>query len=266
MNNTAMRIALGIEYDGTGYHGFQTQLGEVSTIQEELERALSAVADEHISVVCAGRTDSGVHAVEQIGHFDTQAIRKERSWALGVNSNLPKTIRIKWVKNVTEDFHARFSAVKRHYRYLIHNKPDLSALLYNRVTSYHAHLNEVLMLSAIQYLLGEHDFSSFRSSACQAKSPIKTVYKAEISRKADILVIDIVANSFLQHMVRNIMGVLFAIGQEKRPPGYMKELLAARNRQAGEVTASASGLYLMQIEYDSKFKLPQKVVSPLLFV
>lgn len=240
---------LGIEYQGTKYHGWQKQDGLI-TIQESVELALSKIANAPIEIVCAGRTDAGVHAVEQVVHFDTQSIRAMHAWVFGGNHNLPKDIRIQWAKPVDETFHARFSALCRTYRYLIFNHKVPSALLRDRVTFYPLHyLQENLMQEAAQYLIGEHDFSAFRGSSCQSHSPKRNVIEISIIRQEHLITIDITANAFLQHMVRNIVGVLLEIGAAKRPPVWTQEVLLSRDRSLAGITAHPEGLYLYKVDY-----------------
>lgn len=249
-----MRIALGISYDGTAYYGWQTQANSPS-VQSSVTTAVAKVADHAVKIVCAGRTDKGVHALNQVVHFDTDAVRDMRSWVLGTNTHLCKDIRILWAKSVDLDFHARFSATARSYRYVIYNAPIASALLRNQTTWYHPLLNETRMVEAAIHLIGEHDFTSYRALQCQAHSPIRVVQQLEITRKEEFIFIDIKANAFLHHMVRNIVGVLMAIGSGKHEPIWAKEVLQAKNRAVGEVTAPASGLYFMQVFYPERFKL-----------
>lgn len=254
-----MRIALGISYDGTHYFGWQRQEDlQLPTIQTCLEEAITKVADHKIDVVCAGRTDRGVHALGQVLHFDTHAMRNDNAWILGVNSYLPKDIRVQWMCVVDEDFHARFSAQSRRYRYVIYNHPIKPALLRHQVTTHYHPLNEQDMQTAANYLIGEHDFTSYRAVQCQAKSPIRTVTMLNVQRRGNFIAIDIQANAFLHHMVRNITGVLLTIGEGKRAPLWAKEVLEAKNRREGDITAPASGLYFVEVSYPEKFLLPQK--------
>lgn len=262
--NKYMRIALGISYDGTAYHGWQRQ-ENLLTIQTCVESALSKVTDRPINILCAGRTDSGVHALGQVVHFDTEIHRDERAWIMGSNANLPADIRVLWAREVSDDFHARFSAVARRYRYVIYNHPIKSALLRNQVTTHFQKLNESLMQEAVQYLLGEHDFTSYRALACQAKSPVRTITHLTIKRRGDFIFVDIQANAFLHHMVRNIMGVLISIGSGERMPVWAKEVLEARDRRQGDITAPATGLYFMEVFYPEQFALPRTTESYLLF-
>lgn len=247
-----MRLALLLEYKGTNYHGWQKQDGLV-TVQEAVEQALSKVAAQPIQVVCAGRTDAGVHAAGQVIHFDTKVERSMRAWVFGGNSYLPQDIRLQLVKPVEETFHARFSALARSYRYLIYNHEVPSALLHKRATFYPHFLNVDLMQEAAQYLLGEHDFSAFRGSSCQAHNPLRNVMQLQVRREGQMVIIDITANAFLQHMVRNIAGVLLEIGVGKRLPLWAQDVLVAQNRTLAGVTASAQGLYLMHVQYADVF-------------
>jgi len=248
---------MGIEYNGQSFHGWQTQQLGVRTVQNCVEKALSQVANEAITVFCAGRTDAGVHALEQIIHFETTAIRAERNWLLGVNVNLPKDISIVWIKAVEEDFHARFSAQARTYRYLILNQQSRSALYYGRVTWSHRPLDATIMHEAAQSLVGTWDFSSYRALACQAKSPIKTVEYIKITRQNAFIILDIKANAFLHHMVRNIAGVLITIGRGEQPALWSKTILDYKDRRKGGVTAKPDGLYFKKVDYPAQYQLPQ---------
>ena len=254
-----MRIALCAEYDGSDFSGWEAQ-PRARTVQATLEEALSRVADRPIATVCAGRTDAGVHALAQVVHFDTEAERAPHAWVLGANSNLPADVSVRWARPVDEAFHARYSAVCRHYRYLILNRRERPALLRHRAAWERAPLDVARMQAGAGHLVGEHDFTSFRAAACQAKSPVRTVVRLEVERRGALVAIDISANAFLQHMVRNVAGALLAIGAGKREPAWAGELLAARDRTRGEATAPAAGLYLARIDYPSGHDLP--VVSP----
>jgi tRNA pseudouridine38-40 synthase len=249
-----MRVALGVEYDGTAFHGWQFQ-GDVRSVQESLQIALSKVANHEVIVHCAGRTDTGVHATGQIIHFDTQAVRSERSWVLGSNVNLPADVSVCWAKLMPEDFHARFSAIGRHYRYQILNRAYRSALWRDRAVWIHKPLDEKVMHRAAQRLVGTHDFSSYRAIGCQAKHPVRTIHSLSVSRQGEMLSIDIHANAFLHHMVRNIAGVLLAIGKGERPEGWAEEVLALRDRKLGGVTAPPQGLCLTGVDYPEEFVL-----------
>ena len=252
-----MRIALGVEYDGQEFCGWQSQKGDLPTVQDTLEAGLSAVADSSIKVICAGRTDAGVHACGQVVHFDTEVDRDERAWTLGANANIAKAISVVWAKPVSEKFHARFSAVRRRYRYVIANRLVRPTFTAGRVSWDYRHLDEQRMQLAATHLLGEHDFNSYRTAACQAHSPVRTVHCLEVTRKEDLVIIDIEANAFLHHMVRNIAGVLMAIGAGEQAVDWSREVLDARDRTLGGVTAPPHGLYFMGVEYPPEFGIPQ---------
>lgn len=251
-----MRIALGVEYDGSDFRGWQVQQPGVRTIQGCLERALARVADHPVATICAGRTDAGVHATAQVVHFDTTAQRSARSWILGSNANLPDDISVQWACPVTDTFHARFAAMARRYRYVILNRPYRPALLRQRVAWVYQLLAVERMAAAATYLVGEHDFSSFRAVGCQAKSPVRTLYELSVQRQGNEVVIEAEANAFLHHMVRNIAGVLIAIGCGEQPVQWAGEVLAARDRTLGGVTAPAAGLCLVAVRYGDEFRLP----------
>lgn len=251
-----MRIALGIEYDGRPYCGWQYQ-DHSPSVQAEVEQALSNVAAHPVRVTCAGRTDTGVHAAEQVVHFDTEAIRDGKAWVMGTNTNLPNSVSVLWAQAVDETFHARFSALRRRYRYVIFNRPVRPAVLAGRVAFNFRRLDESRMRAAAQYLLGEHDFNAYRALACQAKSPVRTVYRLDVTRRDELILIDIEANAFLHHMVRNIAGVLMAIGTGELEPEWAKEVLDGRDRSLGGVTAPPDGLYLMEVVYPEVFALPR---------
>lgn len=251
-----MRFAMGIEYDGAGYAGWQHQ-GHARTLQQVVEEALSAVAAEPIKVVAAGRTDAGVHATLQVVHFDTVAERPERGWLLGTNSNLPGDVGAQWIRPVADSFSARFSALSRSYRYLIVNRPHRPALLQRHATWVHAALDVEAMQAAAQLLVGEHDFSSFRASSCQAKSPVRRLQRASVIRRGDWLAFDVTANAFLHHMVRNMVGSLLLVGRGEQDLGWFRSLLAARDRRAAGITAPPTGLYLVDVEYAAEHALPR---------
>lgn len=252
-----MRIALGIEYDGSAYQGWQAQKHSVQTVQTRLEHALGKVADHEVRVICAGRTDTGVHGSGQVVHFDTGARREERSWILGTNANLPKDIAVLWAREVDEDFHARFSAKRRSYRYVIYERSVRPTFLARRVSWTYRQLDERRMQEAASHLLGEHDFSSYRALACQAKSPVRTLYRLDVSRQGDFIFLDVQANGFLHHMVRNLAGVLMSIGAGEQEPIWAREVLEHRDRTRGGITAPSAGLYLTAVEYDPKYGLPE---------
>ncbi len=252
-----MRLAACIEYDGSGFSGWQSQKDQaVRFVQAELESALSKVADCPVSVVCAGRTDTGVHATAQIVHFDTDAVRSERSWVLGSNVNLPDDISIVWVQEVDPQFHARFSAISRAYRYIIDNRWTRPAILRNRVTWERNPLDIELMRAGADHLIGRHDFTSYRSLACQAKNPVRDLRRLDVSRQGDFVVIDVEANAFLHHMVRNLAGVLIAIGRGEEEASWSHQVLEARDRALGGVTAPSAGLYLVEVGYPAEHILP----------
>lgn len=251
-----MKIALGIEYAGFQYLGWQKQ--DISpTIQEELEAALSDVANEAISVVCAGRTDTGVHAIQQVVHFETKSERTAHSWIVGTNTKLPNDIAVTWALNVDEDFHARFSAINRTYQYFILNRKSRPAIFNGLVTWEGRTLDFERMKQASRCLVGEHDFSSYRAASCQANTPIRTIHKLEINKYDDWFLITICANAFLHHMVRNIAGVLMMIGVGKKEVSWAEEVLEARDRKAGGKTATPDGLYLADIKYPEKYIIPK---------
>ena len=254
-----MRFALGVEYDGSDFAGWESQPRQ-RTVQATLESALSSVAARQVETVCAGRTDAGVHATAQVVHFDSRAERAPHEWVLGANSNLPGDVSVRWASPVAENFHARYSAVCRYYRYVIQNRRERSALLRQRAAWERNPLDVGCMQAAGDHLLGEQDFSSFRAAGCQAKSPVRTVVGLEVHRRGDLVLIDIAANAFLQHMVRNVAGVLIEIGKGKREPAWARELLEARDRTRGAATAPPQGLYLSRIDYPPEDGLP--AVSP----
>ena len=251
-----MRIALGLEYDGSQFFGWQSQ-PQKCTVQDVLQAALGRIADERIVVAAAGRTDTGVHALEQVIHFDTRANRPLSAWVRGVNALLPKSIAILWACFVPEEFHARFSAQARSYRYLLINRPVRSAVRYGKVGWFHAPLDIERMRAASHYLLGEHDFSSFRAAECQAKSPVKNLLKFDITRQGDLIMFDLTAGAFLHHMVRNIVGCLVYVGKSKYPPEWLQEVLESRDRKKAAPTFAPDGLYLCGVTYDAKWQLPQ---------
>ncbi len=251
-----VKLALGLEYDGSGFYGWQVQ-SAVRTVQACVEEALSKVASHPVTVCCAGRTDTGVHARGQVIHIETHSHRETRAWVLGTNVNLPRDISILWAQPVENDFHARFSAIGRSYRYLILNRPTRPGLLCLQLTWECRHLDENRMQEAANYLVGEYDFSAYRAQGCQAKDPVRTVYRLNVTRKGSIIVIEIEANAFLYHMVRNIVGVLMAIGRGEASPSWAKEVLDGGKRTHGGITAPAKGLYLTGIQYPARYSLPQ---------
>lgn len=255
------RIALGIEYKGSRFHGWQRQK-DVGSVQACLEEAISKVNNHPVRVKCAGRTDTGVHATRQIIHFDTQEIRSSKAWVYGTNSHLPPEIAVTWSVEVTEEFDSRFSAVSRRYFYIIYNSKVRPALYHDLVSHEHRCLDVQRMELAGQHLLGKNDFSSFRAANCQSNTPMRNVLHVKVSRLNHFVVIDIAANAFLYHMVRNIAGVLMDIGAGLQEPGWTRDLLAERNRAKASVTAPAKGLYLVDVQYPDKFALPVGPVSP----
>lgn len=262
-STNVMRIALGVEYAGAAFNGWQRQRG-VRTVQGVLEAALGRVADHDVHLHCAGRTDSGVHALYQVAHFDTAALRGPRSWVLGANSNLPADVSVTWACEVPPSFHARFSATSRRYRYLISNRPARPGLWHGRVTWECRPLDVARMAAAARYLVGEHDFSAFRAKGCQARHPVRTVTTCRIDAADGLIVLTVEANAFLQHMVRNFAGVLLQIGMGQQPPAWAREVLECRAREQGGVTAPPDGLYLVGITYPADYVLPAPpAVAPL---
>ena len=249
-----MRIALGIEYDGFAYNGWQKQNTGIG-IQSLVEKALSTVANHSVDSVCAGRTDAGVHAAGQVVHCDVQSKRSMRSWLLGINSNLPDDINVCWVKMVHDDFHARYSAISRTYAYLIINKSVRSSLFRRRAWWINSPLDHNLMITGGKHLLGDHDFSAFRAAGCQASSPVRDLQEIQIKRKSDWIIITIKANAFLQRMVRNIVGVLVMIGSQEKPTDWSLEVLRSCNRENGGISAPAHGLTLIQIDYQEELPI-----------
>jgi tRNA pseudouridine38-40 synthase len=253
-----MRVALGLEYAGGAFCGFQSQPSRCG-VQDALEEAIAEIAGHPVSVVAAGRTDAGVHAVSQVVHFDTESLRPDPAWVRGVNTHLPASVAVLWSRPVGADFHARFAATARHYRYLLLNRGERPGLLAGRVGWYHRPLDAGAMRAAAALLVGTHDFSSFRAAECQAKSPVKTLACAEVSRQGDLVRFDFSANAFLHHMVRNMIGALVAIGAGKEPPSWMGELVAARDRTRSAPTFAPDGLYFAGADYDARFGLPATV-------
>lgn len=249
------RIAVGIEYDGSAYAGWQVQPG-VPTLQQVTEGALARIAAEPVQLTCAGRTDAGVHAFGQVAHFDTHARRTSRAWILGANSELPADVNVSWAVPVPGHFHARYSAEARTYRYVILNRLARSALTASRAAWIHRPLDHERMGEAAQLLLGEHDFSAFRAAECQSKSPVRRLERLEVGRRGDWLYIEATANAFLHHMMRNIAGLLIAIGKGKAPVVWAQEVLLGRDRRRAAATAPAAGLYLLTVRYPAAFALP----------
>ncbi|RUO21126.1 tRNA pseudouridine(38-40) synthase TruA [Aliidiomarina iranensis] len=257
-----MRIALGVEYDGHRYFGWQRQQA-VPSVQECLEKAISKVANHSVVVTCAGRTDAGVHATGQVVHFDTQNVRDDRAWTLGVNAMLPDDIAIRWYAEVTQDFNARFSATARRYRYIIYNSPVRPGILKHGITHVYHALDAERMHTAAQAICGEHDFTSFRASHCQSNTPYRNIHFVTVQRLGDFIVVDIKANAFVHHMVRNIVGSLIIIGQGEQPLSWMADLLAARDRTLAAATAKPNGLYLVDVIYPEEWAIPRAPIGPL---
>ena len=258
------RYAIGIEYSGSEYHGWQRQ-PNVLSVQQTLEEALGFVANHPIELNSAGRTDAGVHAIEQVAHFDAAADRTERAWVLGTNCRLPRDIRLRWACAVTDDFHARFSATARTYRYAILNAEVPSAVFYNRCSWEFKSLDAASMHEAAQVLIGEHDFSSFRAAGCQAKTALRDIRSIEVHRNGEFVYLDVEANAFLYHMVRNITGSLVKVGHGEQNFAWFKRVFESCDRKLAGATASAAGLYLISARYPSGFKLPAVARKPVLF-
>lgn len=259
------RFALRIEYQGQCYHGWQAQPHlAVDTVQETLEAALGKIASQPVRVACAGRTDTGVHGYAQVVHFDDPVGRSPKAWVVGTNSALPDSIRVHWAVPVPEDFHARFSATNRRYRFIINNSPIRSAHLAGLVTWNRRPLAESLMHDAAQTLLGEQDFSAFRAAGCQSNTPFRFVERVSVFRRGDLVVIDITANAFLHHMVRNIAGSLMMVGAGLKPVSWIGELMAGKDRTVAADTADGAGLYLVDVGYPERFGLPATPEGPML--
>lgn len=256
-----MRVALGIEYDGSCYRGWQRQQA-VNSVQEALEKAISKVANEPITVHCAGRTDAGVHASGQVVHFDHTNPRDCVSWVLGVNSQLPPHIAVQWAKPVSEEFHARYTATARRYRYLVCNQATRPSHFFQGVTNIRPTLNETKMHEAAQCLLGEHDFTSFRAKDCQSNSPFRRLTDISVTRFNQFVMLDLTGNAFLHHMVRNIMGTLLIIGKEEQPVEWLADVLAARDRTKAGPTAKPYGLYLVDVTYPKELGIPTTPLGP----
>lgn len=252
-----VRLALGISYNGQAYDGWQSQPSG-RTVQDHLEAALERFATQPVSTVCAGRTDAGVHGVMQVVHFDTEVRREEFSWVRGTNTFLPPDIAVQWARPVPETFHARNSAKARRYAYVLLESPVRPSVEAGRVGWVFRPLDLRAMEEAAAYLVGEHDFTSFRASSCQAKTPVKTMDAVRISRRGPYWRFEFRANAFLHHMIRNIMGCLVFVGQGSHPPGWMREVLAARSRDVAAPTFSPDGLYFLGPEYDAAWGLPSQ--------
>ena len=253
----AARIVLGLEYDGGGWAGWQRQASAPGrTLQEALEAALSRVADHPVRAIAAGRTDAGVHAVGQVVHFDTHAARPGKAWVQGGSACLPPGMRVRWAQPAGTDFHARFSAVARRYRYLICNSTQPPVLFRQYCAWERCPLDAELMQREGACLTGEQDFSAFRAAACGSRSAHRNVHFLRVERRGDLVLLDIQANAFLQRMVRNIAGALIAVGAGRCPPGWVRRLLRGRDRGAGAAAAPAEGLCLVQVLYPQEYDLP----------
>ncbi len=257
LGTRALRIALGLEYDGAAFCGWQTQ-PDGCAVQDALERALSAVAGKNIETTCAARTDAGVHALAQVVHFDVDVERSLSAWIRGGNALLPDAVAVNWARAVSPDFHARFSATGRRYVYWLLNRAQRPGLLRGRVGWFYRRLDETAMQQAAQHLIGSHDFSAFRAAECQAKTPVKTLRQLDICRRGALIRFEFAADAFLQHMVRNIVGALVHVGSGRQPAGWIAELLEGRDRNRGAPTFAASGLYLAAVEYDASWALPSR--------
>jgi tRNA pseudouridine38-40 synthase len=249
------RVAFGVEYDGRGYSGWQQQ-ATAASIQQDLQTALGRVCDHPVELTGAGRTDAGVHARGQVAHFDSDALRSERALLLGANTLLPEGVALRWVHYVPEHFHARYSALSRTYRYCILNRSARSALAAGRVAFLHRPLDAEAMSEAARHLIGSHDFSALRAAECQARSPVRELTQLQVRRVGEFVLLEVTANAFLHHMVRNIAGLLVHIGQGEAGPGYAAEVLAGRDRRLAPATAPAGGLYLWRVHYPPVFGLP----------
>jgi len=252
-----MRIALALEYDGSRFLGWQTQPGG-GTVQDALEAALAVIAGERVDVTCAGRTDRGVHALEQVVHFDVAAQRPASAWARGVNALLPESVAVQWSREVPAEFHARYSARARTYRYVLVNRALRPALAARHAGWFHLPLDVAAMRAAARHLRGEHDFSAFRSAECQAKTPVRTLLGLDIEARGERIDFVLRANAFLHHMVRNIVGTLVYVGKGKHPPAWAGEVLESRERARAAPTFAAEGLYLERVEYEARWGLPQQ--------
>jgi tRNA pseudouridine38-40 synthase len=251
-----VKIALGVTYDGSLFCGWQSQPSACG-VQDALEAAIQSVAQHQVRIHAAGRTDTGVHGLGQVVHFETDANRPLSAWVRGVNAHLPETVRVEWAHEVGEDFHARFSAFSRSYQYLLYNAPVASAVMASKAGWFHLPLDYAAMREAATYLVGEHDFTAFRASECQAKTAVRTLSKADVLNAGQYFLFNFSANAFLQHQVRNMVGALIYIGKGKYPPSYMQVLLQNKDRTLSPPTFSPSGLYLTDVGYDERWGLPK---------
>ena len=260
---SATRWAIAVEFDGRAFRGWQTQQAGVPSVQETLETAISRVANHKVIVHGAGRTDAGVHGSGMIAHFESTALRNERNWLMGINTLLPESVAVRWIQAISPDFHARFKAVARRYHYFIYNHPRRSALLAGRATWHHAALDVERMQAAANALIGVHDFTAYRAMACQSKRPVRDVHFANLSRRGELIRLDIQADGFLHHMVRNIMGVLLAVGDGRADIGWAGQVLASVDRTQAGITAPPDGLYFVDAHYPAEFDLPRGPIGPL---
>jgi len=251
-----MRYAIGLEYDGSEFFGWQIQRQE-PTVQGCLEAALSRVANQQVRAICCGRTDTGVHALGQVAHFDSDAERAEREWILGLNSHLPAGVSVLWIRPVDDSFHARFSAFSRTYRYLVLNRWIRPALESRRMSWCRVPLDADSMHEAAQALRGEHDFTSFRAGACQARHAVREIHDIAVRRAGDVVSLEVTANGFLYHMVRNIAGTLLCVGRGDAGVDWPEHLLAQRDRGKAAPTAAPEGLYLVRARYADHYALPE---------
>jgi len=252
-----MRIALGLEYDGSRFLGWQTQPGG-GTVQDCLEAALATIAGGEVGVTCAGRTDRGVHALEQVVHFDVGVARPDSAWVRGVNAVLPDSVAVQWSREMPPEFHARYAARARTYRYVLLNRAVRPALAARHAGWFHLPLDVAAMRAGARHLVGEHDFSAFRSAECQAPSPVRTLSELEIDARGERIDFVMRANAFLHHMVRNIVGTLVYVGAGRQPPGWVAEVLESRQRARAAPTFAAEGLYLARVEYEPHWGLPRR--------
>lgn len=260
-----MRIALGLEYEGASFAGWQTQ-PHGNTVQDALERALAKMAGVPVRTICAGRTDAGVHATAQVVHFDSPVARPETAWVRGLNAHLPASVAVRWARRVADDFHARFCARSRSYRYVLYNHAVRPALLHGRVGWFHLPLDVDAMRAAAALLVGERDFSAFRAAECQAKSPVKALLRAEVWREGDYILFEFRASAFLHHMVRNMVGALVHVGKGAQPPEWIEALIVARDRSRAAPTFPPHGLYFCGVEYEARWQLPMngRIIAPFL--
>ena len=254
-----MRIALGVEYDGAQFCGWQTQPSGCG-VQDHLENALEHIAGERVDTICAGRTDAGVHAVEQVVHFDTSVERAASAWVRGTNASAPVGLAVLWAQAVDAEFHARYSAARRSYRYVLLNRAVRPALEQRRVGWFHLPLDVERMRAGARYLTGEHDFSAFRSSECQARSPVRDLQRIDVERHGDYVFFDFTANAFLHHMIRNLVGTLVYVGKGRHDPAWVGEVLSGRDRSRAAPTFDAAGLYLTRVEYEPLWGLPGRAI------